>query len=65
MMRIPPETQNEQQMRLTGKGMPHARGGGFGDEYVRLVARMPRHLSERERELYRELATLRSNEQSA
>jgi DnaJ-class molecular chaperone len=59
MMRIPPETQNEQQMRLGGKGMPHARGRGFGDEYVRLIAQLPQHLSERERELYRELAALR------
>jgi DnaJ-class molecular chaperone len=59
MMRIPPETQNEQQMRLAGKGMPHARGSGFGDQYVRLIARLPQKLSERERELYRELAELR------
>jgi DnaJ-class molecular chaperone len=57
-MTIPPETQNEQLMRLAGKGMPHARGGGFGDEYVRLISRLPQHLSERERELVRELAAL-------
>ena len=57
-MTIPPETQNEQLMRLAGKGMPHAQGGGNGDEYVRLVSRLPQHLSERERELIRELASL-------
>jgi DnaJ-class molecular chaperone len=57
-MTIPPETQNEQLMRLAGKGMPHAQGGGFGDEYVRLISRLPQHLTERERELFRELAAL-------
>jgi DnaJ-class molecular chaperone len=57
-MTIPPETQNEQLMRLAGKGMPHAQGGGHGDEYVRLIARLPQHLSARERELFRELAAL-------
>ena len=57
-MRIPPETQNEQLMRLAGKGMPRAQGGGFGDGYVRLIARLPQGLSERERELFRELAAM-------
>ena len=57
-MRVPPETQNEQVMRLAGKGMPRAQGG-YGDEYVRLVARLPRHLDERDRELIRELAKRR------
>lgn len=57
-MTIPPQTQNEQLMRLAGKGMPHAQGGGFGDEYVRLISRLPQHLTERERELFRELVAL-------
>lgn len=54
-MKIPPETQNEPLMRLVGKGMPR-QGGGRGDEYVRLVARLPEGLSRRERELFQELA---------
>jgi len=54
-MKIPAETQNERLMRLRGKGMPHA-GGGRGDQYVRVVARLPQNLDERERELFRELA---------
>jgi DnaJ-class molecular chaperone len=57
-MTIPPETQNEQQMRLSGKGMPRLNGKGYGDEYVRLIARLPQHLTERERELFYELATM-------
>jgi DnaJ-class molecular chaperone len=55
-MTIPPETQNEQVLRLTGKGMPRLKKRGFGDEYVRVSARLPQQLAPRERELYRELA---------
>ena len=55
-MTIPPETQNEQLMRLSGKGMPRVQGGGFGDEFVRLIARLPKKLTDRERELFGELA---------
>ena len=58
-MTIPPGTQNEQLMRLAGKGMPRAQRSGHGDEFVRLIARLPQHLNERERELFRELAELR------
>jgi DnaJ-class molecular chaperone len=56
-MRVPPETQNEQLMRLSGKGMPR-QGGGYGDEYVRLVARLPQNLDDRARELFRELSSI-------
>ena len=55
---IPPETQNNKLLRLGGKGMPKVRGGGAGDQYVRLIGMLPTHLSARERELYTELATL-------
>jgi molecular chaperone DnaJ len=57
-MTIRPETQNEQLMRLAGKGMPRAQGAGYGDEYVRLIARLPKRVNERARELFRELATI-------
>jgi len=59
-MSIPPETQNEQLMRLSGKGMPRLQGGGNGDEYVRLIARLPQHLTDRERELFSKLAAMPS-----
>ncbi len=35
-MTIPEGTQNNRLLRLSGKGMPHVKGGGSGDEYVRL-----------------------------
>ena len=57
-MTIPPRTQNEQMMRVAGKGMPHVKGTGRGDLYVRLIGKLPQRLSEREEELYRELAEL-------
>ncbi len=61
-MRIPPGTQNEQLLRLPGKGMPR-QDGGSGDEYVRVIARLPQNLGEQERTLFRELAALRPGDQ--
>ncbi len=59
-MRVPPETQNGRRLRLKGLGMPHARGGGRGDLYVKVNVVMPTGLSERERALFRELGEARS-----
>jgi DnaJ-class molecular chaperone len=58
-MTIPPETQSNKLLRLGGKGMPKPKDGGTGDEYVRLIGVLPANLSEKERKLFRELATLR------
>jgi DnaJ-class molecular chaperone len=57
-MKIPPQTQNNKLLRLAGKGMTKAKGA-FGDEYVRLVGMLPTDPTERELELFRELAQLR------
>jgi DnaJ-class molecular chaperone len=59
-MTVPPETQSNKMLRLTGKGMPKVRGGSYGDQYVRLIGTLPTQLSEQERKLYRELASLRN-----
>jgi DnaJ-class molecular chaperone len=61
-MKIPPGTQTNKLLRLAAKGMPKAKGGN-GDQYVRLVGMLPERLSERELELFRELAQLRQNQQ--
>ena len=58
-LRIPPETQNGRTIRLAGQGMPR-RGGGFGDLYVTVTIVLPQKLSDRERELMRELAVSRA-----
>ncbi len=57
-MTIPPGTQNNQTMRLGGKGLPKA-SGGAGNQYVRLIAQLPLPLAPKERELYEQLAGLR------
>ncbi|HLH25061.1 MAG TPA: DnaJ C-terminal domain-containing protein [Chloroflexota bacterium] len=59
-LRIPPETQNGRVFRLAGQGMPHLQGGGRGDLFATVQAVLPTNLSERERELFRELASQRS-----
>jgi DnaJ-class molecular chaperone len=59
-MTIPAGTQNNKLLRLTGKGMPKLKDGGFGDEYVRLVGQLPDKLSDKEQKLFRELAGLRN-----
>jgi DnaJ-class molecular chaperone len=64
-MTVPPETQSNKMLRLTGKGMPKVRGGSHGDQYVRLIGTLPTHLSEQERKLYRELASLRNGQHAS
>lgn len=59
-MTIPEGTQNNRLLRLSGKGMPHIKGGGTGDQYVRLIGQLPQNLNDKEKKLFRELATLRN-----
>jgi DnaJ-class molecular chaperone len=58
-LKVPPESQNGQRFRLAGRGIPHLTGEGRGDLYAELKVQLPRGLSERERELFKELAGLR------
>jgi DnaJ-class molecular chaperone len=60
-LRIPPETQNGRTIRLAGQGMPRATGG-HGDLYVTLKVVLPTKLTDKERELVRELAASRAGE---
>ena len=52
---IPPETQSGGLLRLKGKGLSKAGGKAAGDLYFHVSIRIPQKLTERERELYREL----------
>ncbi len=61
MLRIPPETQNGQVIRLAGKGMPRSGGTGFGDLFARVRVNLPTQLSARERALFEELRRLRAS----
>jgi curved DNA-binding protein len=55
-LKVKPETQNGTTMRLKGKGFPvYKKDGEFGDLYVTLEIRLPVNLTEKEKELFREL----------
>jgi len=52
-------TQNGTKVRLKGKGFPvYKKEGTFGDLYVTYNIKTPTHLSEKEKELFNQLATL-------
>ncbi|MGE5529657.1 MAG: DnaJ C-terminal domain-containing protein [Patescibacteria group bacterium] len=53
---IPPNAQAGQRLRLRGQGL-NRRGGGRGDLYVKLKIVVPPQPTERERELYKQLAS--------
>ncbi len=53
-IRVQPGTQPGTLIRLKGKGVPHVRGGGRGDQYVRIQLKVPTHLSKRQKELLEE-----------
>jgi molecular chaperone DnaJ len=55
-IRIPPGTQSGKVFRLKGKGIPHVRGYGIGDELVKIVVWTPTKLSEEAKRLFAELA---------
>jgi molecular chaperone DnaJ len=57
-MRVPPETSSGQVFRLRGKGVPHLKGGGQGDQLVTVKIVAPKNLDVRSQELLREFARL-------
>jgi molecular chaperone DnaJ len=61
-LKIPPGTQSNKVFRLRGKGIAHVRGGGKGDQYVRVVVELPSAISEKQRELLRQYAALEASE---
>ncbi|MEN8615124.1 DnaJ C-terminal domain-containing protein [Dehalogenimonas sp. THU2] len=58
-LKIPPETQNGRTFKLTGQGMPHLGKTGHGDLIARVNVVLPSNLTEKEKELFAELAKLR------
>jgi len=53
-LRIRPGTQPGTLVRLRGKGIKHLHGYGRGDEYVRLLVKIPEKLTPRQKELIKE-----------
>jgi len=64
-MKLPPGASSGQRLRLAGRGMPHMRGGGRGDLYVRVHVVVPTDLSDEERELIERLGELRKGDPRA
>ena len=52
---LPQGVQTGQQLKLKGKGVPHLGGGGVGDHYVTIKVVTPTGLSERAKELLRDV----------
>ena len=58
-LKVQPETPNGQRIRLAGQGMPRLKGGTRGDLYAEIDVQLPKHLTEREKEMFAELARAR------
>ena len=64
ILTIPPETQNGRSFRLSGKGMPHLGSPQTtGSMYVTAQLSIPSDLSEKEKELFRELRAIRDDKE--
>ncbi len=63
-IKIPAGTQSGKQFRLREKGMPHMRGGGYGDLYVQVNTEVPVNLNSEQKELlekFRDIENDKSN----
>ena len=59
---VKPGTQNGTKVKLKGKGFPvYKKEGEFGDLYLTYQIQIPKNLSEKEKELFTELAKLRTS----
>jgi curved DNA-binding protein len=60
-LKVKPETQNGTVMRLKGKGFPvYKKEDAAGDLYITFSIKIPTHLTEKQKELFRELQRLSS-----
>jgi len=54
-IKIPSGTQPEKVLKLSGKGGPRFKGRGNGDQYVRILVKVPERLSREQKRLWEEL----------
>ncbi len=64
-MKIPAGSQSASIFRLKDKGLPDLRGGSHGDELIKVIVDIPRHLTFEQRKLIEEFARLSKEELSA
>jgi molecular chaperone DnaJ len=55
-LKIPRGTQSGKIFRIKGKGIPHLRGFGCGDQIIEVVVAVPTNLNKRQEELLKEFA---------
>jgi len=56
-LKVKPETQNGSKIKLKGKGFPvYKKEGEYGDLYITYNILLPVNLTEKQKELFRELA---------
>jgi curved DNA-binding protein len=59
-LRIPAGTNNGQQLRMRGQGLPKGKSGESGDLYVVINVQLPHEIPPEERELWEKLASISS-----
>ncbi|MHC5251768.1 molecular chaperone DnaJ [Listeria kieliensis] len=60
-LKIPAGTQTGTTFRLRGKGVPHLRGSGTGDQHVAVKIIVPKKLDDKQKEILREFAGATGN----
>jgi curved DNA-binding protein len=62
MLKVPPETQSGRRFRLRGLGMPRLKDSKKkGDLYAEVKVVLPQRLTSKEKDLFSQLASLRSD----
>ncbi|MFH1757951.1 MAG: J domain-containing protein, partial [Pseudomonadota bacterium] len=54
-IKVLPGTQSHSRIRLKGFGLPYFQGGGRGDEFVRILIKHPKSLTEKQKKLAEEM----------
>ena len=55
-LKIPPGTQSNTKIRMKGFGVPHLKGEGRGDQFVRIFVDVPKKLTQKQADLVRKLS---------
>jgi curved DNA-binding protein len=55
-LKIPPGTQSNTKIRMKGFGVPHLKGEGRGDQFVRIFVEVPKKLTAKQADLIRNLS---------
>jgi molecular chaperone DnaJ len=64
-LKIPAGIQTGEVLRMKGMGIDNIRSGNHGNHYVEVVLKTPIHLTDREKELFHELADIQGNHVSS